>query len=100
MRSMLQRTLVLAALVTFFASPAAAAAITNLFVFGDSLVDAGNVQVVAPSATPASAGYFNPDVASHRPQALLDPVFMHQHRGHERFVGFLRPPRFPGEESD
>jgi len=64
----LRRTLGLAALATLLALPAAAVPIgslTNLYVFGDSLVDTGNTQdfvinvLAGPDPTPAAAGYFD-----------------------------------------
>lgn len=47
--------------VLFAAAPAAAAnpnSYSALYVFGDSLVDAGNLKTVLPSVAPASQGYF------------------------------------------
>lgn len=51
------------AALALIAAPAAAAPYSNIFVFGDSLVDAGNVQDAVTSAggpdpAPAAAGYF------------------------------------------
>jgi hypothetical protein len=40
--------------------PAAALPFSNLYVFGDSIVDAGNLQVVTGGTTPApGVGYFD-----------------------------------------
>lgn len=61
MRSSLFATVACAALA--FAAPASAREFSALYVFGDSLVDAGNAQAAAlaaraPDPAPASAGYF------------------------------------------
>ena len=40
------------------ATPASAAPYTDIVVFGDSLVDAGNISILAPDIAPASLGYY------------------------------------------
>lgn len=52
--------LIAAALAGIGAAPAAAAPYTDLYVFGDSLVDAGNIQIVTGGAFPRPGlGYFD-----------------------------------------
>lgn len=59
-----RRALGFAALVTLLASSASALPFSNLYVFGDSIVDAGNTQALLigmgqADPVPASAGYFD-----------------------------------------
>lgn len=49
----------LAAALLFPALPASATPYSDIIVFGDSLVDAGNVSLVSPGVAPSDMGYYN-----------------------------------------
>ena len=50
---------ILAAALLLPALPASATPYSDIVVFGDSLVDAGNISLVSPGTPPAGLGYYN-----------------------------------------
>lgn len=57
--SALARVGALSAAVLLPGLPAGAAPYSEIYVFGDSLVDAGNISLIQPGITPASVGYYD-----------------------------------------
>ncbi|MCH8685318.1 SGNH/GDSL hydrolase family protein [Pedomonas mirosovicensis] len=57
--SALVKTSFVAAALLLPTIPASATPYSEIYVFGDSLVDAGNIGIVSPGTPPGAAGYFN-----------------------------------------